>query len=93
LQGLKIALTGGTKDRLTEESNVADYLIFRLNNSIHANTWYKLVGLSEPSDCIHTVLKHVAREKKYYLIDQRSNKTIWDSNVMLENQSIFFIIY
>lgn len=32
IDGLKIALTGGTKDRLTDELYVSDYLLFRLNN-------------------------------------------------------------
>ena len=32
IEGLKIALTGATKDRLTDDFHVADYLLFRLNN-------------------------------------------------------------
>ncbi len=38
MQAIKIALTGGTKDRLVDDVHVADYLLFELNK--RGNTEY-----------------------------------------------------
>ncbi|KND04686.1 uncharacterized protein SPPG_00399 [Spizellomyces punctatus DAOM BR117] len=67
IEGLKIALTGATKDRLTEEENVADYLLFRLNNSTHREKYPAILGLPGPSDDIAKVLSHIARRNKFNL--------------------------
>ena len=40
VQGLKIALTGSSKDSLFDKIHVADYLVFRLNNSRFREKWY-----------------------------------------------------
>ncbi|TPX54691.1 hypothetical protein PhCBS80983_g05830 [Powellomyces hirtus] len=73
IQGLKIALTGATKDRLTEEQNVADYLLFRLNNSKLASKYPAALGLPAPTDDIHVVLTHIAKTKQFYL-ERRSER-------------------
>lgn len=67
IQGLKIALTGGTNDKLTTVINVADYLVFRLNNSPHRNTWFSVIGLSEPTDDVYHVAKHIAMDQEFIL--------------------------
>ena len=90
MQGLKIALTGGTKDRLTEEINVVDYLIFRLNNSAHATTWYKRIGLKEPSDDVDFVLKHIASQNSLYIADLNRNKRIHDPSALAQEEGYAF---
>ncbi|TPX43843.1 hypothetical protein SeMB42_g04560 [Synchytrium endobioticum] len=62
IQGLKIALTGGTKDSATIMLDVADYLLFRLNQSKPNQTKYvSLLNLPAPIDDIHLVLGAVAK--------------------------------
>ena len=82
MQGIKIALAGSTKDRLTEEWNVADYLLFRLNNSLFASTWHRKIKLPQPTDDIQEVLCHIAIQKQFYLLSQKKNKHILDTNVL-----------
>ncbi|RKO92009.1 P-loop containing nucleoside triphosphate hydrolase protein [Blyttiomyces helicus] len=65
IQGLKIALTGGTKDQLTEVQNVADYLLFRLNNSKAINKYPEILGYPGPTDTIGDLLLHIAKEKNF----------------------------
>ncbi|KAJ3307288.1 Mitochondrial GTPase [Kappamyces sp. JEL0829] len=65
INGLKIALTGATNDRLTTILNVADYLLFRLNNSAHVRTWPAVVGLDCPSDDIYQVATHIAKTQGF----------------------------
>ncbi|KAI8909519.1 P-loop containing nucleoside triphosphate hydrolase protein, partial [Gorgonomyces haynaldii] len=67
IQGLKISLVGSTNDRLTESVNVADYLLFRLNQSHHKLTWPSVIGLKEPSDDIYYVLSHICVQNKFFL--------------------------
>ena len=71
IQALKVALTGGTTDNLAASNVVADYLLFTLNNSAHANSWYKLIGLDKPSDDINQVAMHIAKTNNY-ILDRRS---------------------
>ncbi len=93
LQGLKIAVTGGTKDRLTEEINVADYCLFRLNNSSQANTWPACLQLEKPTDDIHFLLKHIAKNQQFYTAQPSKNKLVWDERVLLkENQGYEYIL-
>ncbi|KAI8919723.1 P-loop containing nucleoside triphosphate hydrolase protein [Entophlyctis helioformis] len=70
IEGLKISLSGGTRDRLTEEIHVADYLLVRLNNSACIKRYPSVLGLDGPTDDIYTVLKHICRQKNY-LLDTR----------------------
>eukprot|EP00842_Homolaphlyctis_polyrhiza_P006281 jgi/Hompol1/6654/HPOL_001216-RA len=67
MEGLKIALTGGTRDRLTEELHVADYLLFRMNQSALKSKYPQILGLPGPTDDIHTVLRHICRQKHFVL--------------------------
>ncbi|KAJ3187024.1 Mitochondrial GTPase [Gaertneriomyces sp. JEL0708] len=67
VEGLKIALTGATKDRLTEEEDVADYLLFRLNNSKLRERYPAALGLPNYSDDIHEVLRFLAESHQFYL--------------------------
>ncbi|KAI9202023.1 P-loop containing nucleoside triphosphate hydrolase protein [Polychytrium aggregatum] len=70
IQGLRIALTGATKDRLTEEQHVADYLLFRLNWGSSQDRYVYALGLPGPTDDINIVLNHIARTRRL-LIDTR----------------------
>ncbi|KAJ3009190.1 Mitochondrial GTPase [Thoreauomyces humboldtii] len=65
VDGLKIALTGATKDRLTEEQNVADYLLFRLNTSMLKTRYPQVLGLPGPTDDIRSVLTHIATVENF----------------------------
>ncbi|KAI8826850.1 P-loop containing nucleoside triphosphate hydrolase protein [Fimicolochytrium jonesii] len=67
MQGLKIALTGATNDRLTEEQNVADYLLFRLNNSGLREKYPPLLNLTHPTDSISFLLTHIALTHNFLL--------------------------
>ncbi|KAJ3155697.1 Mitochondrial GTPase [Geranomyces michiganensis] len=78
VEGLKIALTGATKDRLTEEQNVADYLLFRLNTSNpKLRTKYPgVLGLPAPTDDIREVLTHIARSNRFVPQRQSDRKRV-----------------
>lgn len=86
IQGLKIALTGATSDNLTSISNVADYLLYRLNNSAHLNTWPLALGLKEPTDSIDELSLYIAQREGFKLNEHsrmvrllpKSNK-YWDT--------------
>ncbi|KAJ3044125.1 hypothetical protein HDV00_003229 [Rhizophlyctis rosea] len=52
---------------MTEESHVADYLLFRMNNSDLRNRFAEYLELPEPIDDIHEVLKHVANKKNFVI--------------------------
>jgi ribosome biogenesis GTPase A len=68
IEGLKIALTGATNDQLTTIMNVADYLLFRLNNSKKlVKTWPLVFGLKEASDDIYEVASWIAKEQDFVL--------------------------
>ncbi|KAI8894312.1 P-loop containing nucleoside triphosphate hydrolase protein [Globomyces pollinis-pini] len=71
IEGLKIALTGGTNDSLTSSLNVADYLLFRLNNSYFKNKYPAILGISEPTDSIFDLALHIAKTQNFQ-IDQNS---------------------
>jgi ribosome biogenesis GTPase A len=73
LQGLKIALTGGSKDSLYDKVHVADYLLFRLNNS--KKKWFKIINVEE-SDSILDVLSEIATNLKFYKQKIGKNKKI-----------------
>lgn len=62
MAGLRVALTGGSKDRLAVADHVADYLLFRLNQSPALRSRYtSLLAMSAPVDAIHDLLPHVSR--------------------------------
>ncbi|PVV04393.1 hypothetical protein BB560_001103 [Smittium megazygosporum] len=58
---LKFALTGGIKDNLLEYEIIADYLLFRLNNS-GSTEYVTQLGLQEPTDNINELLTHVCHK-------------------------------
>ncbi|TPX35208.1 hypothetical protein SmJEL517_g02346 [Synchytrium microbalum] len=88
IHGLKIALTGGTKDSTTVMIDVADYLLFRLNLSKTCKSIYPHeFSLPAPTDDLSTVLTAVA--KKYNIRADTSPKglavpieqvTEWDAD-------------
>ncbi|KAJ3390611.1 hypothetical protein HDU92_000364 [Lobulomyces angularis] len=68
IQGLKIALTGGTKDRLVELVHVADFLLYKLNQRENCREKYvKFFDLRGPSNNINRVLLEIAEKKKLFL--------------------------
>jgi ribosome biogenesis GTPase A len=66
IEGLKIALTGGTNDSLTSLINVVDYLLFRMNNSKMIEIYPQVLGLNEPIDDVHQLVAHVCKRQKLY---------------------------
>ena len=64
-QGFKIALVGGTNDSLTTVINIADYLLFKLNNSNQKHYWYRKLGLESGIDDIYRVLEHICISKNF----------------------------
>ncbi|KAJ3236744.1 hypothetical protein HDU81_010474 [Chytriomyces hyalinus] len=57
IQGLRVALVGSTKDRLSDEVAVADYLLYRLNQSPYAiKSYTTLLGLKGKTTDIQEVL-------------------------------------
>ena len=67
---------GGTKDDLTLEENVADYLLFRLNQRITSRQAYvQQFRLSEPTDDINFLLDHIGRIRGKF-INSRQNSLL-----------------
>ncbi|KAJ3011918.1 UNVERIFIED_CONTAM: hypothetical protein HDU68_001458 [Siphonaria sp. JEL0065] len=67
IQGLRIALAGCTKDALSNELSVMEYLLFRLNQSPASVARYsKVLGLEEAKrvDSVHELLEAVMRVSK-----------------------------
>ncbi|KAJ3288406.1 transcription factor TFIIIC subunit tfc4 [Borealophlyctis nickersoniae] len=61
LNNVIMSKLGGTKDQMTEEVNVVDYLLFRLNNNPRLRKKYpEVLGLPGPSDDINEVLRTIA---------------------------------
>ena len=88
-EGFKLALVGGTNDSLTTIINVADYLLYKLNNSNQRHNWYKSLGLKSATDDIYKVLQHICETRN--LIDSRERyarmlnlKNDWDFDLGAE---------
>ncbi|KAJ3332406.1 Mitochondrial GTPase [Blyttiomyces sp. JEL0837] len=65
IQGLRLALAGCTKDSLTDEIEVADYLLFRLNQSpVCTKNYTNLLNLETPTDNIDELLTKVIQWSK-----------------------------
>ncbi|CAO3611639.1 unnamed protein product [Mucor hiemalis] len=62
VRSLKVALTGGIRDHLSDEQVMADYLLFRLNQfgAYDYASWFKLPN-EEPTNNVDELLKGVAR--------------------------------
>jgi ribosome biogenesis GTPase A len=76
LQGLKIALTGASKDSLYDKIHVADYLLFRLNSSKHLrNKWFKSIDVNHSDDIIR-VLAEIAQKLGFLKQKIGKNKQI-----------------
>lgn len=72
IDGLKISVAGCTKDKLTEIISVADYLLFRLNNShlSHIEKYVSVLDLEGPLDDIHQLLSHICKQKHFYILQK-----------------------
>jgi mitochondrial GTPase 1 len=65
VDGLKVALTGGTNDQLTQMTHVADYLLFRMNNSMAMSKLYpQILGLPNGTDAIESLLAWIAIQRE-----------------------------
>ncbi|KAJ3058694.1 Mitochondrial GTPase, partial [Rhizoclosmatium hyalinum] len=54
IQGLRVALVGSTKDALSNELAIAEYLLFRLNQSpVCIETYKKIFNLPDRAENIH----------------------------------------
>lgn len=62
VRSLKVALTGGIRDHLSDEQVMADYLLFRLNQfgAYDYASWFKLPN-EEPTNDVDQLLRSVAR--------------------------------
>ncbi|KAI8080273.1 P-loop containing nucleoside triphosphate hydrolase protein [Gilbertella persicaria] len=60
VKSLKVALTGGIRDHLSDEQVMADYLLYRLNacGAYGYVDWFKL---TEPTNDVHVLLQGVAK--------------------------------
>lgn len=60
VRSLKVALTGGIRDHLSDEQVMADYLLYRLNqfNAFDYVDWY---NMQEPTNDIQELLQAVAK--------------------------------
>jgi mitochondrial GTPase 1 len=64
-EGLKIALTGATNDHITTSFQVADYLLFTLNNSKYINEYPHFLNLKYPTDDMDRLALHIAKWKGF----------------------------
>lgn len=80
IEGLKISVVGSTKEKFTTVINVADYLLFRLNNSKLINTYPKVLGLDAPTDDIHKLLGHIASSNGYKILYESRISRLLDDN-------------
>ncbi|KAI9263474.1 P-loop containing nucleoside triphosphate hydrolase protein [Helicostylum pulchrum] len=62
VRSLKVALTGGIRDHLSDEQVMVDYLLYRLNgfNDYEYAKWFKLPN-NEPTNNVDELLQGVAR--------------------------------
>lgn len=62
VRSLKVALTGGIRDHLSDEQVMADYLLFRLNEfgAYNYAKWFKLPN-EQPTNNVDELLKSVAK--------------------------------
>ncbi|KAJ3045798.1 hypothetical protein HK097_001126 [Rhizophlyctis rosea] len=71
---------------MTEESNVADYLLFRLNNSFKKISLYpKILNISSPTDDIHSLLTTLALRHNYTLGSELSIEKTLHTNSHLNH--------
>jgi ribosome biogenesis GTPase A len=70
MEGLKISVAGSTKEKITSVINVADYLLFRLNNSNLIKTYPQKIHLKQPTDNIHELLDHIAAKNSFHILHQ-----------------------
>ncbi|KAI8846202.1 P-loop containing nucleoside triphosphate hydrolase protein [Chytridium lagenaria] len=63
LQALRIALIGATRDSLLDETHLADYLLFRLNQNKNAQKKYSAVlNLPTPVETLDQLVQHMIME-------------------------------
>ncbi|KAJ2033767.1 Mitochondrial GTPase 1 [Coemansia sp. RSA 376] len=61
MTAIKVALTGGIKDNIADESVLADYLLFRLNRLDNIN-YCQTLGIERPTDDINELVDMLARK-------------------------------
>ncbi|KAI7833569.1 P-loop containing nucleoside triphosphate hydrolase protein [Kickxella alabastrina] len=61
LTAIKVALSGGIKDNIADESVLADYLLFRLNRMDHLD-YCAVLGIDEPTDDVNTLVEQLAKK-------------------------------
>lgn len=88
LEGLKISLTGCTKDKFTEVVCVADYLLFRLNNSKNRKSYCEYFNI-EPTDEIYQLLGHICESRDFrILFRSRLNKVLNSSTEIVKGNGL-----
>ncbi|KAJ1803666.1 Mitochondrial GTPase 1, partial [Coemansia sp. RSA 2599] len=61
ITAIKVALTGGIKDNIADESVLADYLLFRLNRCDHIN-YKEVLKINEPTDDINCLTSQLSKK-------------------------------
>ncbi|KAJ2376418.1 Mitochondrial GTPase 1 [Coemansia sp. RSA 2607] len=61
ITAIKVALTGGIKDNIADESILADYLLFRLNR-FPSVEYHKVLGIKEPTDDIGELIEQLSKK-------------------------------
>ncbi|KAI8320304.1 GTPase [Martensiomyces pterosporus] len=59
ITAIKVALTGGIKDNIADESVLADYLLFRLNRIDNVD-YCSVLGINQPTDDINELVNSLA---------------------------------
>ncbi|KAI8618878.1 P-loop containing nucleoside triphosphate hydrolase protein [Chytriomyces sp. MP71] len=74
IQGLRVALVGCTKDNLSDEIAIAEYLLFRLNQSkVAIQSYASLLALDAPATQIHPLLMSVVAAGRAQRVPQSSS--------------------
>ncbi|KAJ3323447.1 Mitochondrial GTPase [Boothiomyces sp. JEL0866] len=88
---LKIALTGGTNDSLTTKINVADYLLFRLNNSKNYQYYCQILEM-EPTDNIYEILLQICKKYEFEVDENtRINRLLDEKDFDMDKAAELFI--
>jgi len=65
ITGIKLALTGTFPDHLIGEEIIADYLLYKLNETLNYS-YVEYCGLNEPSDVFDNVIGALAEKRNLY---------------------------
>ncbi|GAM18141.1 hypothetical protein SAMD00019534_013160, partial [Acytostelium subglobosum LB1] len=87
-RALKLALIGAISEKGVSNQDVADYLLFKLNQ-LNNTTYVKLLDIpdGQPTDRISELLEHVCRHQKFYQTSKTGDATPTQSSRHSSRQS------